>query len=89
MPLNRFTLLPSTETVAVGSSAITDLAYDRQQEILAVRFRDSSVYQYSAVPLRVYQDFLRADSKGTYFNLNIRNHFPQRNVARPSSFRLG
>ena len=83
MPLNRFPSLPSIETVAVESSAIRDVTYDRQRETLVLSFRDSSIHQYATVPLHVYEALLRADSKGAYFNLYIRNHFPQRTVTRP------
>jgi len=85
MPLNRFPSLPSMDTVAVQSSAIRDVTYDRQREMLVLSFRDSSVYQYATVPLHVYEAFLRANSKGAYFNLYIRNHFPQWPVTRPDA----
>jgi len=41
-----------------------------------VELRDGAVYQYLGVPLRIYQDLLRADSKGAYFNHHIRSPFP-------------
>jgi len=68
--------LPPMDTVAVESSALAQVAYDNQRAILHVEFHDGAVYQYLGVPLRIYQDLLRADSKGAYFNHHIRNPFP-------------
>ena len=64
------------DTVAVESSSLAKVAYDNQREILQVEFRDGSVYQYLGVPLQTYQNLLRADSKGGYFNHHIRRPFP-------------
>lgn len=75
MPTNR--VLPR---VAVESTALAGMAYDSQQKLLEVEFCDGSVYQYSAVSAQVYQDLLQAESKGTYFNREIRPRFPQRAV---------
>jgi len=43
--------------------------------ILQVQFRDRTVYQYIGVPWETYQDLCRANSKGQYFNHQIRNRF--------------
>lgn len=67
---------PPMHKVAVESSALVQVAYDNQRAILHVEFRDGAVYQYWGVPLRIYQDLLRADSKGAYFNHHIRSPFP-------------
>ena len=75
MPINR--ALPR---VAVESTALAGMAYDSQRNLLEVAFRDGSVYQYSAVTAQVYQDLLRAESKGTYFNREIRPRYQQRAV---------
>ena len=76
MPLVSSRSLPRMSTVAVESSALAQVAYDEQRAILHVQFRDGAVYQYLGVPLRIYQDLLRADSKGAYFNHHIRSRFP-------------
>lgn len=68
--------LPPMHTVTAESSALAQVAYDSQRAILHVEFRDGAVYQYLGVPLRIYQDLLRADSKGAYFNHHIRSSFP-------------
>lgn len=64
--------------VNVASSSLAKLAYDCRQAILQVEFRDGTVYRYAGVPLQTYDDLLRADSKGAFFNRYIRSRFPYR-----------
>ncbi|MGH8648570.1 MAG: KTSC domain-containing protein [Burkholderiales bacterium] len=68
--------MPRMNTVAVDSSALAQVAYDKQHAILRVEFPDGAIYQYLGVPPGIYQDLLRADSKGAYFNHYIRSRFP-------------
>jgi KTSC domain len=68
--------LPTTNRVALRSSSLAHVAYDRYRKILQVEFRDGTVYQYVTVPIQTYYDLLRADSKGSYFNLHIRSCYP-------------
>ena len=68
--------LPTTNLVALRSSSLAHVVYDRDREILQVEFRDGAVYQYTTVPIQAYRDLLRADSKGSYFNLRIRSRYP-------------
>jgi KTSC domain len=69
--------------VAVRSSSLAQLAYDRRAAILQVKFCDGTAYQYAGVPLRTYHDLLRANSKGAFFNHYIRRRFPH--VALPTT----
>jgi hypothetical protein len=69
---------PREYSVAVRSSSLSKLAYDPQDAILQVEFRDGRVYQYAGVPLQTYLDLLQADSKGAFFNHHIRSRFPHR-----------
>lgn len=66
--------------VGVGSSALRHLTYHRTHERLDVEFRDGSIYQYSAVPLRIYHDLMGAESKGAFFNRHIRTRFAEKMV---------
>jgi hypothetical protein len=74
MPILIYFIEPNP--VAVQSSSLTQVAYERRKAILRVGFRDGSAYQYVNVPQRTYHELLRAGSKGAYFNHNIRSHFP-------------
>ena len=62
--------------VAVESSLLASVSYDAAAAILEVRFRDEAVYQFTEVPLHIFQDLLQAGSKGTYFNHHIRGLYP-------------
>ena len=64
---------------AVHSSNITSIGW--QDGTLEVEFHDGGVYQYSGVPEAVYQAFLNAYSKGSFFHDHIRDRYPYREVA--------
>ena len=61
--------------VAVQSTILVTMSYDVGQQILQLEFRDQAVYRYFGVPANLYQDFLDAPSKGSYFNRFIRDRF--------------
>jgi hypothetical protein len=61
---------------AVKSTTLTAVAYDSASQVLQLNFRSGAIYYYFGVPVGVYQDLMAADSKGSYFNQNIRNRFP-------------
>jgi hypothetical protein len=65
--------MPAT---AVKSTTLTTVAYDTASQMLRLEFRSRAVYCYFGVPPRVHQDLLAANSKGSYFNRNIRGRFP-------------
>jgi len=67
--------VPTLNSVAVVSSAIAQMAYDRDRETLQVEFHDGRIYWYEGVPCLHYQALLGANSKGAYFNGQIRNQF--------------
>jgi hypothetical protein len=60
----------------VESSLLANASYDEPRAILKVGFRDGTAYQYTDVPLRIFQELLQADSKGAYFNYHIRGLYP-------------
>jgi hypothetical protein len=69
------------------SSVLAVTEYFPNLQTLDVVFTSGEIYRYSTVPLPLYQDLLEADSKGTFFNAHIRNHFPFQHVG--SSNALG
>jgi hypothetical protein len=53
----------------VDSSAIAAMGYDAGSCVLEIEFKPSGeVYRYFEVPVREYQAFLAAPSKGTYLD---------------------
>jgi len=65
----------------VESSCIKSIGYDDSKSVLEIEFVSRKVYQYSNVPNTVYSGILMASSKGTYFNIMIKD------VYRFSEFR--
>jgi hypothetical protein len=70
--------------VRLESATLASVLYDPVQRRLEVEFRNGKRYLYLQVPLLSYQSLLQADSKGAYFNRNIRNRFPFQNLSIPS-----
>lgn len=60
------------EMIYVDSSNIEAIGYDPSTKELHVQFLKSGLYVYPDVPQEVFDEFLNADSKGSYFNRNIK-----------------
>jgi lysyl-tRNA synthetase class 2 len=63
------------ERKPVASSVIASLGYDDAERILEVEFHSGRVYQYFLVPRALYENLLRAESIGSFFNHEVRPHF--------------
>jgi hypothetical protein len=59
----------------VESDAIHAIGYDRKLQILELIFNSGSIYQYRDVPKEVYYGLMISDSKGQFFQDNIRGEF--------------
>jgi len=64
------------------STAIASVGYDERRHELHVTFTTGRRYTYSGVPRAAYTGFVRAASKGRYFNRHIRDHYPYREHIR-------
>jgi lysyl-tRNA synthetase class 2 len=60
----------------VESAAIQDIDYDVERAKLLVRFQSGEQYVYVGVPGEVHRSFLEADSKGRFFQAEIRDRYP-------------
>jgi lysyl-tRNA synthetase class 2 len=69
--------------VLLESTTLASALYDPLQRRLAIEFRSGERYLYFQVPQFCYQQPLEADSKGAYFNRNIRNRFPFQHLSDP------
>ena len=65
------------EMQELESSVVSGAGYSR---VLEIEFNSGRVYQYFDVDESVYQNFLASESKGKYFNANIRGKFPYREI---------
>ena len=66
--------------IAVSSTNIRSVGYDLASRTLEVEFHSGGLYQYSDVPETIYQGFMRAASKGSYFHEHIRGRYPDKHV---------
>jgi hypothetical protein len=71
---------PQATPTPVQSSLLASIAYSANAT-LELEFRSGALYRYFAVPHAVFEQLLHADSKGAYFNRNIRNRFPYQRLA--------
>jgi hypothetical protein len=60
----------------VESAAIQEIDYDAERAKLLVRFVSGERYVYVGVPGEVHRSFVEADSKGRFFQAEIRDRYP-------------
>ena len=59
----------------VGSTTIDHISFDETNATLTVTFHDSGRYVYFHVSHRVYEEFCRATSPGSFLNSHIKGCF--------------
>jgi len=60
---------------AVDSTTMLSVGYDSAQQVLEVEFSSGVVYRYLEVPATVFEELMQAESKGRYFNQEIRDDY--------------
>ncbi len=60
----------------VASSNLASVGYDRDSQTLEIEFLSGPIYQYYNFPENLYDELMRASSKGKFFYHNIRNAYP-------------
>ena len=60
------------------------VGYDAQSQILEIEFQSGAVYEYLGVPREVHQGLSIAESKGQYFNSEIRDDYEFVRVGKTS-----
>ena len=60
------------ERLPVTSTDINSVGYDVDNQVLEVEFHKGGTYQYFNVTQNIYDDLMVSESKGKYFNLNIK-----------------
>lgn len=74
---------------AVESTTLRSVGYESAEQILELEFTSGAVYQYFDVPESVWHGLLKAESKGKYFNREIRDDYSALPVrARPRGNRV-
>jgi hypothetical protein len=70
------------QLITVESSMIHVVVCDKGKRILQIVFNTGRTYQYGNVPPEVYDEFLKAESKGRYFLANIRDVYAYWQIGR-------
>ena len=58
------------------------VGYEARSQILEIEFQSGAVYQYLDVPQKVHEELIGAESKGQYFNSEIRDDYEFVRVAK-------
>lgn len=72
--------MPQPEMTFIDSTNIEAIGWDMEARELYVQFRSGRTYIYSDVSAETYQEFMQADSKGSYLNREIKPHFDCREM---------
>jgi len=63
------------EMIRVVSSAIQAVGYDPETRRMKITFAQGYTYDFCGVPRHVYEDLLRAGSKGAFYNDHIKDRY--------------
>lgn len=61
--------------IQVSSSNISRVRYDEKSSTLEIEFHNGRIYQYFDVPAGIFDELTKAESKGQFFNQQIKGHF--------------
>ena len=64
------------------STAIRHVDYEAARRVLTVTFVTGRRYVYTEVPRQVFEAFVTAPSKGTFFNAEIRDAYAYEELER-------
>jgi hypothetical protein len=60
------------DTHDCNSSVVKSYEYNNYANVLLIKFMDNSIYQYSFLPVSVYNRFLMSESKGRFIHKNMK-----------------
>ena len=75
-------LIERMDRIAVTSSSLASIGYSPTQATLEVEFKHGAIYRYLDVPVDVFESFVAADSKGTFFNHAVKDCYSYQRVSR-------
>ena len=71
----------SLEPKDVDSECVASLSYDPEREQMTVEFQERGTYTYFDVDVNTYSEFNNAGSRGTYFNMYVRDRFEYERIS--------
>ena len=72
----------------VHSSTLRSVGYDEDNHILELEFASKEVYRYYNVSGGIYLGLMIAQSKGSFFNVSIKDKYEYKKLKAPS-FSIG
>lgn len=60
--------------VKVDSTAISEVKYDKESQVLRIQFARGAEYEYYDVPEQEFQNLVNAPSVGKYYNAHIKQY---------------
>ena len=60
----------------IASSSLASVGYAEDEGVLEAEFRSGDIYRFFLVPVTIWDELVRADSKGAFFNREIRDRYP-------------
>ena len=63
------------QMIHVNSSAISAVGYDPHAARMKITFAQGHTYDFCCVPQHVYDGLMRSNSKGAYYNGNIKDRY--------------
>lgn len=67
--------LHNAEAIEVESSVIKKIVYNDKTQTLYILFKNTHIYKYINVSIEIIKEFISAESKGKYFNKNIKKKY--------------
>jgi hypothetical protein len=67
---------PFNKRIFIKSSELRWVKYEPKRSVLTAEFLAGGIYEYEGVPEREFASLIAAESRGRYFNANIRDHYP-------------
>jgi KTSC domain len=66
--------------IQVESSNLASVGYDESTKTLEIQFHSGGIYEYDDVEKEIYDDLMKAESKGSYFMSMIRGAYSYNRV---------
>jgi len=61
--------------ISVSSTNLSDIGHDPVTHTLSVVFKGRTAYFYPGVPVEVFDRFVAAESKGRFFNAEVKDKY--------------
>lgn len=57
----------------VESSNLRSVGFDAETQTMEIEFKNGGVYQYANIEEKLFDEFLRSNSKGQFFHQNFKS----------------